>query len=297
MQKKLSAHLKEKYGGSVRKVTFRVGLDCPNRDGTKGSGGCIFCSGEELVPKDYRKGQSVKEQICSGIRSAERSGKSRHAGFIAYFQDRTATHCDPELLRDVIEEASGVEGIVGISVGTRPDCLGAGIMDVLEETASRIPLWLEIGLQSSSDRTLALINRNHTAEDFRTAVKEAKARGISTVAHVVLGLPGEGMEDYLETARFIADTEVDGVKIHNLIVLKGTKLCEMYMAGEYVPIGLDEYCMAVRRFLELVPSNVVIHRLAAEAPASMIAAPGWAINKSAVLSAIEGADSETLHQD
>jgi radical SAM protein (TIGR01212 family) len=280
----LSDHLRKVFGGSVRKLPFSAGLSCPNRDGTRGRGGCSYCSGKEIVPSWFVPGEDVRTQLRRGIDALGRGGARR---FIAYLQDHTGTHCAPEMLSRILAEALSVPGVVGLSVGTRPDCLGPRVLDILESFARRTSFWLEIGLQSSSDSTLDRIGRNHTAPEFARAVRDARARQIETVAHVILGLPGEGRAETDATADFVAGLDVSGVKIHNIMVLRGTRLHEIFERGGFVPPAVQEYCDMAVRFLERLPPGVAIHRLAAEAPADLLAAPDWAKDKSAVVRAIE----------
>ncbi|MBI5525469.1 MAG: TIGR01212 family radical SAM protein [Deltaproteobacteria bacterium] len=280
----LGDHLRKVFGGPVRKLPFSAGLTCPNRDGTRGTGGCFYCSGKDLVPSWFVPGEDVPTQLRRGMEALGRGGARM---FIAYLQDHTGTHCAPERLEQVLAEALSAPGVVGLSVGTRPDCLGSPVLDVLESFARRTRLWLEIGLQSSSDSTLLSVGRNHTAAEFADAVRAARARGIETVAHVILGLPGEGRAETDATAGFLATLGVPGVKIHNIMVLRGTRLHEMSERGEFVPPTAEEYRDMAVRFLERLPPGVVIHRLAAEAPTDLLAAPAWARDKSAVIRAVE----------
>jgi radical SAM protein (TIGR01212 family) len=283
----LSNHLRETFGGPVRKVTFKAGLTCPNRDGTRGRGGCIFCSGVELVPAHFVPGEGTADQIRRGIAAAARGKAGSGLRFIAYLQDHTGTHCSPQFLRGLLSEAAGVENVVGLSVGTRPDCLGEPILDVLGEIALSIPLWLEIGLQTASDTTLHDINRNHTSGEFARAAAAANERGISVVAHVVLGLPGEGFDEAAATADLLAQSGVSGLKLHNLLVLRDTALAGDLESGRYIPLSRAQYSDMAVRFLERTPPDVVVHRLAAEAPGDLIAGPDWASDKHSVISAIE----------
>ncbi|MFA6034833.1 MAG: TIGR01212 family radical SAM protein, partial [Myxococcota bacterium] len=276
----LSSHLKKVFGGSVSKVTFKLGLDCPNR---VNGDGCIFCSGLELVPRHFCIGDSVGVQIKKGM---EAKGRKPSKGYVAYLQDHTGTNCPPDLLLESLKEAAEVPGVLAVSVGTRPDCLEPDILDVLTEVSRIKPVWLEIGLQSSSAATLAAINRGHDPGAFTRAASEAINRGFEVIAHVVLGLPGEGIEDCIRTAGFLADARVHGVKIHNIIVLRDTKLHKMHAAGLFKPPEMDEYCAMAVSFLEHTPEDVVIHRLAADASADLIVAPDWAKRKLPVIAAI-----------
>ena len=217
----LSDNLRHVFGGPVRKVPFSLGLTCPNRDGTKGTGGCVFCSHDELLPHWRVRGEGVRRQVTRGI-----TATGGHCGtrYIAYLQDHTGTWCEPSVLADACREALAVDGVVGLSIGTRPDCITGAMWRVLEDLAATTHLWLELGLQTSDDRTLERLNRNHTAQVFADAAQEAARRGVAVVAHVMLGLPGEGAVEAEATAAFLAGTGVAGVKLHNTLVIRGTRL-------------------------------------------------------------------------
>lgn len=272
----LSDHLKSRFGQKVFKVTINAGFTCPNRDGTKGYGGCVYCESSTLVPKDFNGDIDVKGQLLAGIERVRKRHKADK--FIAYFQINTNTHAPIEYLEKIYAEAMHPD-VVGIAVSTRPDCVDERVLDIFDEIRKEKHLWLELGLQSSNDMTLERINRGHTSAEFEDAVRRAKTRGIDVCAHVILGLPGESMADMLETIRFISSLKVWGVKFHQLQVLKGTALEDMYQKGEVKVLGLEEYSDLVIKCLELLPPEVVIHRLSGDVPKRYLIAPEWGSNK------------------
>lgn len=281
----LSDYLKDRFKQKVYKITINAGLTCPNRDGTKGTGGCVYCEPSTLVPMDSVAGESVTGQIKRGVERV----RARHGAdkFIAYFQINTNTYAPVEYLRKIYEEAAGHPDVVCLAVSTRPDCLGEDVLDLLEELKLKKPLWLELGLQSASDSTLKLINRGHTAGEFTDAVLRAGGRGIDVCAHIIIGLPGEGRSEVLSTARFVAGLPVRGVKFHQLQVVKGTPLEQMYRKGELTPLGLEEYAGLVVECLEILPRGTVIHRLCGDTPGGLLIAPRWGANKFMVIGRIE----------
>lgn len=220
----------------------------------------------------------------------KQSVRQRHKAdkFLAYFQRYTNTYAPVETLGPLYEEALAVEDIVGLVVGTRPDCVPDPVLDLLQEIAARTYVAIEYGLQSIHDRTLARVNRAHGAGDFLDAVARTAGRGIHTCVHVMMGLPGETRADMLETARAVATLPLDGIKIHLTYVLKHTGLGEMYLRGEYRPMEMREYVETVCDFLELLPLGMVIHRLTGDPPRHLLLAPQWALQKWQVLNAIEG---------
>lgn len=277
----LSDFLKNKFGCKVFKVSLNAGLTCPNRDGAKGKGGCIYCSSEPMMPLNYDHKMGIREQLCQGIEYI----KQRHNAekFIAYFQTNTNTYAPVSKLKKFYEDAIAHPDVVGLAVSTRPDCVNHEILDLLAKLAKEKFLWLEMGLQSSNNKTLELINRCHTADNFADAVKMANERGIRVCAHVILGLPGETKEEMLATARFLANLNIWGVKLHHLHIHKGTKLEEMYMRQETKPLELEEYANLAVDFLQEIPEDVIIHRLCGDTSRRFLVAPDWSINKFVIL--------------
>jgi radical SAM protein (TIGR01212 family) len=280
-----STHLKEKFGEKVYKVTIDAGFTCPNRDGTRGVGGCIYCYGKRAT-QHIVDTTSIKEQIRQGKEALQKKYKARK--FLAYFQSYTNTYAPAELLESLYRSALDEEDIVGLTIGTRPDCADESVLDILEALAHEYYLWVEYGLQSIHDTTLKCINRGHDFSEFLDGVVRTRRRkGIKICVHVILGLPGESKEDMLETAKALSALHVDGVKIHSAHVLKGTRLEEMYRQGEYRVLELPEYIDIVCDFLEYLSPEIVIHRLIGDAPRSRYVAPEWGLNKSEALRQID----------
>lgn len=280
----ISHFLKERFGYRVFKVSLNGGFTCPNRDGTKGVGGCIYCQPSTLIPSTYSHGMTIKEQLESGMDYIRRRHKADR--FIAYLQINTNTYAPLEVLEGLYREAIAHPDVVGLAISTRPDCVNEGVVEFLSELSKEIYLWIELGLQSSKDETLEFINRGHTVKDFVDAVERLKRGHIPVCGHIILGLPGETRGDMLDTARFLARLNIWGVKVHNIQVHKGTKLEEMYKKGEFLPIGLDEYVGLVVDILEILPPKMVIHRLSGDTPRGFLVAPQWGINKVMVLERI-----------
>ncbi|MFZ2087138.1 MAG: TIGR01212 family radical SAM protein [Desulfobaccales bacterium] len=280
----LNSYLRERFGVRVQKVTLDAGLTCPNRDGRLGEGGCLYCNARGSGTGAIARGLSITAQLQEGMaRLAKRYGATR---FIAYFQSFSNTYAPVPTLRRLYQEALAFPEVVGLSLGTRPDCLSPEILDLLADIAQERLLWLELGLQSAHDRTLKFINRGHDAACFTQAVTAAADRGLEVVAHVILGLPGEGPEDMAATARYLAGLPVQGLKIHLLYVVRGSALEELYLAGQYRPLEEMEYIQAVADFLELLPPHLVIHRLTGDPHPEELVAPAWCRDKSRVLAGI-----------
>ncbi len=278
-------HLQEIFGEKVHKVTIDAGFTCPNRDGTRGTGGCIYCYGKR-VTQHIVVPSSIKDQIRQGKEAIKTRYNTRK--FLAYFQSYTNTYAPAEVLMPLYRAALEEEDIVGLAIGTRPDCVDEAVLDVLEALAQETYLWVEYGLQSMHDTTLNLINRGHGLSEFLDAVLRTKKRkGIKLCVHVILGLPGESKEEMLETAKMLSALHVNGVKIHSAHVLKGTRLEEMYLQGEYQVLELPEYVEIVCDFLEYLSPEIVIHRLIGDAPRSRYVAPEWCLHKSEALRQID----------
>lgn len=280
----LSDFLKARFGCKVFKVSVDAGFTCPNRDGARGYGGCVYCDPSTLAPEGFSAGMDVPAQLSVGI---EKVGKRHNARkFIAYFQANTNTHAAVGRLREIYSLALRPE-FVGIAVSTRPDCLGKDVLDLLCELKEETHLWLELGLQTANDATLRRMNRGHSVLEFEDALGRAQARGIDVCAHVIIGLPGEGRDDVLSTIGFLASKKIWGVKFHQLQVIKGTELEKMYRDGEVKVLGLEEYSGLVVECLEMLPRSTVIHRLCAEAPGCYLVAPQWGANKFMVMESIK----------
>ncbi len=281
----LNSHLRRRFGERVQKITLDAGLTCPNRDGRVGVGGCLYCNVRGSGTGAWAQGLSITRQLEEG---AARLGKRYGAKqFIAYFQSFSNTDASMEHLRALYEEALAFPGVVGLSIATRPDCLNSAILDLLADYTRGHLVWLELGLQSAHNETLNLINRGHDVACFTNAVQEAAARGLETVAHVILGLPGEGPAQMAATARYLADLPLQGVKIHLLYVIRGSGLERLYKTGAYQPLGEDAYVQAVVDFIELLPPHLVIHRLTGDPHPEELVAPEWCRDKARVIRLIK----------
>jgi radical SAM protein (TIGR01212 family) len=277
-------YLRERFGRRVWKVTVDAGMDCPNCDGTLGVGGCAYCLRRAHSPGGV-PGLSAGEQISRGI---ERLRRLRSAeSFMVYFQAGTNTYAPLGELKSLFDTIRAFDDVVALAVGTRPDCLGEGVLDLLASYHPEYEVWLELGLQSAHDRTLRAINRGHDLQAFLDAWTEARRRPLKLCVHLILGLPGESREDILDTIRMVADLGPDGIKLHPLQVLRGTPLAAGYERGEFRILSLGEYAALACDSLLLLPPETTIQRLTAEAPRSLLVAPDWCADKQAVLAAVE----------
>jgi radical SAM protein (TIGR01212 family) len=280
-----SRHLKQRFGGRVHKISVDAGFSCPNRGATRNRPGCLFCDPDGSGAVGIDRGFPVAEQIERGKEIMIRKYKAGH--FLAYFQPFSNTFAPVEHLRKLYDEALAVERVVGLAVGTRPDCVPPPVMDLLAEYHRRTYFWLELGLQSSHDRTLELLRRGHDYSCFLDAYEAAKARGLRVCVHVILGLPGESRADMLATAEEMARLKVDGIKLHLLHVLRGTPLGDLYQQGDIRILEQDEYVSLVADVIERLPSSTLIHRLTGDGPRDTLLAPLWSLNKWEVLNAID----------
>jgi uncharacterized protein len=273
------------FGCRVYKLQIDAGFTCPNRDGTMSRGGCIYCDGRGSRLRQIGILPSVTEQIRRG---KEYYKKNRNAGkFMAYFQTFTNTYAPIEKLKELYDEALAEEDVIGLSIGTRPDCLPRGTIDLLRDYAKKSHVWLELGLQSIHDRTLRFINRRHSAATFLDALHRLSGSNIHICTHIIVGLPGETREDILETARAIAALPIHGIKIHALLALRGTVVGDLYEKGEITMLSRDEYVRTVSDILEILPPEMVIQRLTADGYRDIFLGPKWAANKMEVLNAID----------
>jgi len=273
------------FGYKVYKLQIDAGFTCPNRDGKVAKGGCIYCDGRFSKLRQTGPLPTVTEQIETGKNFyREKRGAQK---FIAYFQTATNTYAPRERLTVLYNEALSQDDIVGISVGTRPDCVPDDVIRLFEEYAREYHVWLEYGLQSIHDRTLAFINRGHDSKDFLNAVARTAHRNINICVHIIVGLPGETREDIIQTARTIASLPVQGIKIHLLLALSGTPLGALYEKGAISLITKEEYVSTVCDILEILPPEMVIQRLTADGYSDIYLAPDWGRNKMSVLNAID----------
>jgi len=280
-----SAELKRRFGCKVQRISVDAGFTCPNRDGSHGSIGCIFCGGQGSGSHGIRRDLDIAAQIEDGKEVMRRKYKA--GTFLAYFQAYSNTYAPVDHLSRVFETALAVPEVVGLIVATRPDCLPDDVLDYLEVLSRKTNFWLEIGLQSIHDKSLALINRRHDYACSVDAVKRALARNLRVCAHVILGLPGETRQEMLAMAGELNRLGVEGVKLHLLHVMRGTQLVAMYERGEVSVLGRDEYVGLVCDFLELLDPRILIHRLTGDGGHDNLIAPLWSLKKFEVLNLID----------
>jgi uncharacterized protein len=269
-----NSYLRNIFGERVQKIAVDAGLTCPNRDGRISKGGCIYCNARGSGSGKAGDGLSIRQQIEAGKIGTQIKYKAKK--FLVYFQSFSNTYTSPEHMKAMYDEALGCKGVVGMAIGTRPDCIDDEKLDLIASYAKDYLVWIEYGLQSVHDISLSRINRGHTFADFVKAVEMTHSRGIKICAHVILGLPGEDKEMMLETARTIADIEIDGVKLHLLYVIKGTVLDKMWQKGEYKPMEQMEYVDMVCDFLSLLPQHIIIQRITGDPHPEELCAPLWA---------------------
>jgi len=279
-----NTYLRNIFGCRVQKISLDAGLSCPNRDGTLSNEGCIYCNSRGSGTGAHAHGRSISQQLESGKNILSHRYQAKR--FIAYFQSFTNTYAPLETLAALYAEALAVKDVVGLSIGTRPDCISEPVLSLLQAYAEKYLIWIEYGLQSVHDRSLLRINRGHDFRSFETAVAATRNRGIRICAHVILGLPQEEKKDMIATAKTIAAMEIDGVKLHLLYVVKGTRLEKIYARGEYRFLDQQEYVELVCDFLEHLPKKMVIQRLTGDPHPDELAAPMWSLNKSQTLSMI-----------
>jgi radical SAM protein (TIGR01212 family) len=280
-----STHLKSLFGGRVHKISIDAGFGCPHRKGGRIGAGCVFCapSGSGSVGIEEHESLGVQLEHAKDLMRR----KYRAKWFIAYFQPFSNTFAPLKLLRERYDQALAVEDVVGLAVGTRPDCLAEDVADLLLEYDRRSYFWLELGLQSIHDKTLNYLDRGHDYRCFLEAYQRARERGLKVCVHLILGLPGESREEILATADEMARLKVDGVKIHLLHVLDGTPLGELYKQGQVPILDMPDYVELAVDFIERLPPETLIQRLTGDGPRNILLAPLWSMNKWEVLNAID----------
>lgn len=277
----LNAHYKEKFGCKVYKLALDAGFTCPNRDGTLGERGCIFCSaagGGEFAEKGC---ESISEQLQRA--KSRVSAKVKDGKYIAYFQSFTNTYAPVERLEQIYRSVMHDPDIVAIAIGTRPDCLGDDVLSLLESLNKEIPIYVELGLQTAHSDTVQYIRRGYDNDVYLKAVRNLKKAGIHVVTHIIIGLPGETADMAVETTRFAVNAGTDGVKFHLLHVLHGTDLEKEYEAGKFTCLSLEEYGLWLKQCLSVLPHNVVVHRITGDGAKKDLVAPLWSADKKRVL--------------
>jgi len=286
-----SAFLKNRFGDRVHRVALDAGFGCPHRNQGRGGGGCIYCNKYGSGSNAFDQGHDIREQMSSGIERLSRLGIKK---YVAYFQAFCGTAADPEILRSTYLDAAAFSGVVGLSIGTRPDLVPDEVLNLLsgfargDETGRRLDVWLELGLQSANDTTLKRIRRGHDTACFDDAVRRAAGScGLSVAAHAILGLPGEGEKQMMATAEHLGRLPINGVKLHHLYVEKGTELERLYQRGGFKPLSLDEYVRLAIAFVRRLKKDVVIMRLAGSCEQARLVAPSWGMRSSAIAQRIE----------
>lgn len=280
-----SAYLKQKFGQKVYKITLDAGFSCPNRDGTISNGGCIFCDDGGSFSRAHSSLLPVDVQVETGIKNLSEKFKAKK--FMSYFQAYTNTYKPVKELENIYACALKHPDVIGISIGTRPDCIDNEKLDLIASYTKDYETWIEYGLQSIHEKTLKLINRGHDFKTFEHACEETMQRGINVCVHVILGLPDETRADMLKTAETLARMGVNGIKIHDLCVMKNTKLEQIYNQGNLKLLEEEEYVSLVCDFLELLPEKTTIHRLAGNGLQSLKVAPLWLNKKFEILNKID----------
>ncbi len=275
----LSAWLKGVFGETVRKITIDAGLGCPNRS-APGSHGCIYCNSRGSGTGAFSQGLSIGDQIDRGIAFLNRRYGTEK--FIGYFQSFTNTYGSANRLRSLYLEALTRPEVVGLAIGTRPDCVPDDTLDMIAELAENRLIWIEYGLQSVHDRTLRLIRRGHQSGEFFDALQRTQKRNLPVVAHLILGLPGETLDDMIATAKAVAQAGVQGVKLHPLYVVRGTELARLYEKGYYQPLGEEDAREAIIAVLSVLPPEVVVHRLTSDPHPEELLAPSWMLDRRKV---------------
>ena len=277
-------YLKNTFGFKVYKISINAGFTCPNRDGTLGTRGCIFCS--RGGSGDFAESSllSVTEQIESGkLRVAK---KIKSGKYIAYFQAFTNTYAPVDVLAEKYYEAINHPDIVGISIATRPDCLGEEVLTLLSEINKIKPVFVELGLQTIHEKTAEYIRRGYPLSVYDAAIRALKNAGINTVVHLIIGLPNESREDMLKSVEYACKSGADGIKLQLLHILKGTDLANDYLSGKFEVLSMEEYLSIIKDCIKIIPKNVVIHRLTGDGPKKDLIAPLWSADKKSVLNAL-----------
>ena len=287
----LAAYLKDKYGTRVLKICIDGGFGCPNRDGTCGTGGCIYC-GERGAGEHIDLTLSISEQVTTQLARGNEASR-----YIAYFQNFTNTYAPTNVLKERYDSAIIDDRIIALAIGTRPDCINDEIAELIASYLDRVDVWVELGLQTASDATANVINRGYKTEVYKRAAEILTSHGIPFVTHMIIGLPGEGEKETDATVDLINECGSWGIKIHSIYVMEGTALADMYRRGEYTPPSLDEYVTLAARSIARLRPDMTVHRITGDCPDGLLVAPEWNKDKSKVIDLIrKRLGSENLHQ-
>ena len=272
-----SAWFRQRFEGRVQKISLDAGFTCPNRDGSRGTGGCTYCNNKSFNPDYCRTEKIIEDQIIKGIQFF--AAKYPTMRYLAYFQAYSNTYASVEILRQSYEEALKHPEIIGLVIATRPDCLGEEILDLLEEFAGKCYISLELGIESLKDETLRQINRGHDVQESVEAIHRIAQRGIDNCIHLILGLPGEGDEDFIQYAKILSELPVHSIKLHQLQIHKGTRMALDYQKNPegFHLFEVQEYADLVVRFLEHLSPGIFVQRFVSSAPAGMVIAPQWGL--------------------
>ncbi|MEQ8153977.1 MAG: TIGR01212 family radical SAM protein [Clostridiaceae bacterium] len=281
----LNYFLRKKFGEKIFKISLDAGFSCPNRDGKISSGGCLFCSergsGDYAGDREFsieKQFQHIKEMMAK---------KWKKGKYIAYFQAYTNTYAPVQVLKEKYQEALNQKDVVALAIATRPDCLSEEVLDLLEEINKKVYLWVELGLQTVHDKTAKLINRGYSLNVFEKAVDDLRARGIDVVVHTIFGLPEETREEMLETVRYVAKKDIQGIKFHLLHLMKDTPMVKLYEQGRLKFLSQEDYIDLICKSINIIPQSMVIHRLTGDAPRSLLIGPMWSLKKWEVLNSID----------
>jgi radical SAM protein (TIGR01212 family) len=281
MYKTLNEHYKERFGCKVYKLSIDGGFTCPNRDGTIGTKGCIFCSEKGSGEFSEEYSGNITEQLEKAKRRVE--AKNKGGKFIAYFQSFTGTYAPIERLEKLYREALNFPDVVGISIATRPDCINSDVLDLLQKLSSETSIYVELGLQTVKEETVSYIRRGYPNEVYLDAVKKLKEIGVNVVTHIIIGLPGEILEDAVNTTKFALSSGTDGVKFHLLYVSRGTDLEKDYNNGLFETLSLEEYAKTLKSCIDILPNDIVVHRITGDGAKKDLIAPLWSGDKKRVL--------------
>ena len=280
-----SYEMKEIFGSKIIKLSLDGGFTCPNRDGTLGNNGCIFCGEEGAGEFTASRTLDIKSQVDS---QKEMMAKKWPTGkYVAYFQNFTNTYSTYEDLKQKYNAAISQEGVVGLAIATRPDCLSEEILDLLEEISKKTFLWIELGLQTIHEQTAQFIRRGYPLNCYDEAIKQLSKRNIKVVTHLIIGLPGESREEVLSSVKYVAHTNTWGIKLHSLYIQKGTDLHEYYKNTPFEIPSKDEYISLIADSIEVLPADMVIHRLTGDGKRSLLVEPLWSLDKRGVLAGID----------
>lgn len=270
-----TAYIKNTFGERVQKISLNTGFLCPNRDGTKGVGGCTYCNISTFSPTYCKPKKSIRQQLDEGISFFSTKYKSQK--YLAYFQAYTNTYAEIELVKDYYLQAVSHPDVIGLVIGTRPDCISADLLDFLEELAKQYYISLEFGVESTLDKTLDLVNRCHTYQETVDAYEMSKGRGLHLGAHLILGLPGESRDEIMSHAITVSKLPIDSIKLHHLQVVRGTEMAKQLKEnpGMFDLFGIDEYVEFVAEFVGRLREDIIIERFISESPPNKLIAPKW----------------------